>query len=70
MDGLAAVHVQRDPALATGPAAAPVVLDGVDLFGYPAAEVLAACGPEPHPTGLAPAPPSGHHLPAVRLSAG
>ncbi|MFB7619569.1 hypothetical protein [Kitasatospora sp. NPDC056181] len=38
--GLAAVGLTRDPLCLT----APVVLDGIDLFGYPSAEVLDALG--------------------------
>ncbi|MBB4950331.1 hypothetical protein F4556_005866 [Kitasatospora gansuensis] len=51
------------------PAEVAVVLDDVDLFGYPAAEVLAALGAD-RPPGLLlrPARP-GHYLPAVTLRA-
>lgn len=54
---------------AYGPAGVPVVLDGVDLFGYPAAEVLEALGADPYPElVLQPAEPGGY-LPAVTLLA-
>ncbi|MFJ3205141.1 hypothetical protein [Streptomyces sp. NPDC086989] len=72
--GLAAVHLCRSrsgPTGPTGPSAVPVVLHGIDLFGYPAAEVLAALQPGP-PAGVKAEParsPSGY-LPEVRLSAG
>ncbi|SOB79628.1 hypothetical protein [Streptomyces sp. 1331.2] len=48
-----------------GPAAVPVVLDGIDLFGYPAAEVLEALGEDRHP-GLRPqAAVPGGYLPGI-----
>lgn len=47
--GLAAVAVSRDRDDLTGPAAVPVVLDGIDLFGYPAAEVVEIFGRRPYP---------------------
>ncbi|KQV21782.1 MULTISPECIES: hypothetical protein [unclassified Kitasatospora] len=52
-----------------GPADVAVVLDDVDLFGYPAVEVLAALGPD-RPSGLSfrPTRPGGY-LPAVTLRA-
>ncbi|WP_371524965.1 hypothetical protein OG302_01565 [Streptomyces sp. NBC_01283] len=37
--GLAGIGLARDPFTLTGPAACPVVLRGIDLFGYPAAEI-------------------------------
>ncbi|WP_369211439.1 hypothetical protein [Streptomyces flavofungini] len=37
--GLAGIGLTRDPFTLTGPSACPVVLDGIDLFGHPAAEV-------------------------------
>ncbi|MGW6575596.1 hypothetical protein ACWGAN_26010 [Streptomyces sp. NPDC054945] len=69
--GLAAVHLRRYGAEPTGPAAVPVVLRDVDLFGYPAAEVLEALGPGPYPGVGLPraASPTGHYLPEVRLAA-
>ncbi|WP_457032914.1 hypothetical protein [Kitasatospora sp. P5_F3] len=52
-----------------GPADVAVVLDDVDLFGYPAAEVLAALGTD-RPSGLSLRPTRpGHYLPAVTLRA-
>ncbi|MFF7081736.1 hypothetical protein [Streptomyces lavendulae] len=67
--GLAAVHLHRYEARPSGPSAVPVVLHDVDVFGYPAAEVLAALKPGPHvgvrlPSGLAP----DSYLAEVRLS--
>ncbi|MEV7028584.1 hypothetical protein [Kitasatospora sp. NPDC093558] len=53
VDGLAAVHLFRygaGPSIPSVPSAVPVVLRDVDLFGYPAVEVLDALGPDPHPT--------------------
>ncbi|HET6855989.1 MAG TPA: hypothetical protein VFH94_02700 [Streptomyces sp.] len=38
-DGLAGISLTRDPSTLAGPSACPVVLHGIDLFGYPAAEV-------------------------------
>ncbi|PWK70108.1 hypothetical protein BCL76_10558 [Streptomyces sp. CG 926] len=69
--GLAAVHLRRYGSEPTGPAAVPVVLRDVDLFGYPAAEVLEALGPGPYPGVTLPraASPTGHYLPEVRLAA-
>lgn len=65
--GLAAVSLSRW-GIADGPSAVPVVLDGVDLFGHPAVEVLAALGPGERPgVGLPPRPPPGY-LPEVTLS--
>ncbi|MFF1711457.1 hypothetical protein [Streptomyces sp. NPDC058268] len=40
--GLAGVALTRGPFTLTGPSACPVALRGVDLFGYPAAEVADA----------------------------
>ena len=37
--GLAGIGLTRDPFTLTGPSACPVVLRGINLFGYPAAEV-------------------------------
>lgn len=37
--GLAHIGLTRDPFTLTGPSVCPVVLGGIDLFGYPAAEV-------------------------------
>ncbi|WP_250291689.1 hypothetical protein [Streptomyces atroolivaceus] len=37
--GLAGIDLTRDPFTLTGPSACPVVLHGIDLFGYPTAEV-------------------------------
>ncbi|WP_329377710.1 hypothetical protein OG625_07980 [Streptomyces sp. NBC_01351] len=68
-DGLAAVQLRRCGSTPTGPSAVPVVLQDVDLFGYPATEVLAVLT-NPHPTvSLPPAQPPAAYLPTVRLSA-
>ncbi|MGW7067202.1 hypothetical protein ACWGII_13870 [Streptomyces sp. NPDC054855] len=48
--GLAAIRLTRDPFTLTGSCACPVVLCGVDLFGYPAAEVSDALGGNLPPT--------------------
>ncbi|HBF79943.1 MAG TPA: hypothetical protein DD420_08430 [Streptomyces sp.] len=37
--GLADIGLTRAPFALTGPSACPVALDGIDLFGYPTAEV-------------------------------
>ncbi|MEV0415558.1 hypothetical protein AB0I68_33510 [Streptomyces sp. NPDC050448] len=67
--GLAAVHLRRYESRPTGPSAVSVVFRDVDLFGYPAAEVLAALEPGPHPgVSLPPAPSPTGYLPEVRLS--
>ncbi|MFC8230321.1 hypothetical protein [Streptomyces sp. NPDC057287] len=42
--GLTGIGLTRDPFTATGPSACPVVLCGIDLFGYPTAEVSDALG--------------------------
>ncbi len=67
--GLVAVHLGRCGPGPTGPSAVAVVLQDVDLFGYPAAEVLEALGPGPHPGVSLPraGSPTGY-LPEVRLS--
>ncbi|MGW5342307.1 hypothetical protein [Streptomyces sp. HUAS TT3] len=53
-----------------GPAAVPVALDGIDLFGHPADEVREALDPHRYPgLMLPPAGPDGR-LPAVTLRAG
>ncbi|MFE2140987.1 hypothetical protein ACFXA3_04395 [Streptomyces sp. NPDC059456] len=69
--GLAAVLLSRCESGPSGPSAVPVALHGVDLFGYPAAEVLAALEPGP-PAGvkLAPARSPSCYLSEVRLSTG
>ncbi|WP_030768101.1 MULTISPECIES: hypothetical protein [unclassified Streptomyces] len=69
--GLAAVHLCRYGSEPTGPAAVPVVLRDVDLFGYPAAEVLEALGQVPYPGVTLPraGSPTGRYLPEVRLTA-
>ncbi|MFJ8981538.1 hypothetical protein [Streptomyces sp. NPDC102282] len=48
--GLAGITLTRDPFTLTGPSACPVVLGGVDLFGYPTAEVSDALSDSLHPT--------------------
>ncbi|MFD7256370.1 hypothetical protein [Streptomyces sp. NPDC059874] len=69
-DGLAAVHLRRCGFTPTGPSAVPVVFRDLDLFGYPAPEVLAALESNPHPTvRLSPARPPTGYLPGVTLSA-
>ncbi|MGK5728124.1 hypothetical protein [Streptomyces sp. URMC 124] len=70
-DGFAGVHLRRCGSTPTGPSAVPVVLRDIDLFGYPAAEVLAALDPSPHPTVRLPPiqSPTGY-LPTVSFSAG
>ncbi|GAA4840334.1 hypothetical protein [Kitasatospora terrestris] len=68
--GFAGVELRRCPAVPVGPAAVPVVLRGIDVFGYPAAEVLDALGPDPHPAVRWHAERSpGGYLTAVRLLA-
>ncbi|MFB4426875.1 hypothetical protein C5F59_038025 [Streptomyces sp. QL37] len=42
--GLAGIGLTRDAFALTGPSACPVVLHGIDLFGYPTAEVTDALG--------------------------
>ncbi|MFD0272852.1 hypothetical protein ACFVHB_02940 [Kitasatospora sp. NPDC127111] len=67
--GLAAVSLRRCEAAPTRPSAVPVVLADVDLFGYPAAEVLATVGLHPHPAvRLSPAPSPNGYLPEVWFS--
>ncbi|MEV0528734.1 hypothetical protein AB0I66_35475 [Streptomyces sp. NPDC050439] len=48
--GLAQIGLARDPLTLTGPSACPVVLGGIDLFGYPTAEVTDALGESLPPT--------------------
>ncbi|MFD7630008.1 hypothetical protein ACFV7Q_28980 [Streptomyces sp. NPDC059851] len=50
-----------------GPAAVPVVLDGIDLFGYPADEVLEALGENRYPGLRLPSAGPDGYLPAVVL---
>ncbi|WP_371681470.1 hypothetical protein [Streptomyces sp. NBC_01276] len=67
--GLAAVHLHRYEARPTGPSAVPVVLRDIDLFGYPAAEVLAALQPGPQiGVRLPPDQAPSSYLAEVRLS--
>ncbi|MFC1433269.1 hypothetical protein ACEZDB_21725 [Streptacidiphilus sp. N1-3] len=61
-NGLASVALHRWPETLTGPSAVPVVLDGVDVFGYPAAEVLDALAPAGHPSVWLPPVSSGSYL--------
>ncbi|GAA2744186.1 hypothetical protein [Kitasatospora cinereorecta] len=71
-DGFAGVQLRRCDPAPTEPSAVPVVLQGIDLFGYPAAEVLAALGPDPHPAVRLPpagSPSPDGYLPSVWLSA-
>ncbi|MFI9329465.1 hypothetical protein ACIGZJ_18195 [Kitasatospora sp. NPDC052868] len=61
------VVLRRARSASDGPGGTPVVLDDIDLFGYPAAEVLHALGPVP-PPGLWTEPPHGRgYLTAVAL---
>ncbi|MEV2254443.1 hypothetical protein AB0I94_28320 [Streptomyces sp. NPDC050147] len=48
--GLSGIGLTRDPFTLTGPSACPVVLCGVDLFGYPPAEVSDALSGNLPPT--------------------
>ncbi|MFB7667574.1 hypothetical protein ACFC1R_27165 [Kitasatospora sp. NPDC056138] len=48
-----------------GPAAVPVVLDDIDLFGYPAAEVLEALGDDRYPELRLQTAVPGGYLPGV-----
>ncbi|MEU5957866.1 hypothetical protein [Streptomyces sp. NPDC047525] len=48
--GLADISLTRHPFTHTGPSACPVVLRGIDLFGYPATEVSDALGEGLPPT--------------------
>ncbi|MEX2981253.1 hypothetical protein [Streptomyces sp. C36] len=61
-------HDTRPP-VCWGPAAVPVVLDDIDLFGYPAIEVLEALGDDPNRgLRLRPVVPGGYaHEVAFRL---
>ncbi|MCX5207838.1 hypothetical protein OG689_00630 [Kitasatospora sp. NBC_00240] len=68
--GFAAVELRRCEPRPTRPSAVAVVLDDIDLFGYPAAEVTAVVGPNPHPgLRLPPVRPPSRYLPVVWLSA-
>jgi len=63
MPGLRGVAVARHTTAPTGPSAVPVVLDGIDLFGYPEAEILSHFGAKPSPgLWLRPAAPGGNYL--------
>ena len=46
----------------------PVVLAGIDIFGYPATEVPDALCPADHPGVRLPATSSGTYLPEVSVS--
>ena len=48
--GLACIGLTRAPYTLAGPSACPVVLLGIDLFGYPTAEVSDALGDSLPPT--------------------
>ncbi|MGW6268896.1 hypothetical protein [Streptomyces sp. NPDC055060] len=48
--GLAGISLSRHPSTLTGPSACPVVLRGIDLFGYPTTEVTDALGHDLPPT--------------------
>ncbi|MET9956881.1 hypothetical protein ABZ135_35770 [Streptomyces sp. NPDC006339] len=70
---LALVRIERSvgAAGAREPSAVPVVLRDVDVFGYPAREVLDVLTSAPHPTVSLPSPPSpAGYLTEIRLSAG
>jgi len=68
--GCAGVELRRCEPRPSEPSAVAVVLNDVDLFGYPAAEVAAALGPDPHPALRLPVvrTPTAY-LPVVWLSA-
>lgn len=67
--GLADIGLTRDPYTLAGPSDCPVVLNGVDLFGHPADEVLDALGGRPPgQVRLRPAADGGY-LAEVRMSA-
>ncbi|MEU8513899.1 hypothetical protein AB0C76_20260 [Kitasatospora sp. NPDC048722] len=68
VDGLASVRVLRHDRAPTGPSAVPVVLQDVDLFGYPAAEVLAALETDRHPAVRFRSAPTGFLLEAGLLA--
>lgn len=48
--GLAGLSLTRDPLTLTGPSACPVVFRGIDLFGFPRAEVADAVSGKLPPT--------------------
>jgi len=66
--GLAAVVLRRSRYALNGPSIVPVVLGGIDIFGYPAAEVLDALVPADYPGVRLPARSSGSYLPEVSVS--
>ncbi|MFI6638868.1 hypothetical protein [Streptomyces sp. NPDC050504] len=68
--GLDAVHLSRAEPGPTGPSAVPVVLRGIDVFGYPAAEVRDALGDDPHATVRLTPPGSPGYLASAHLSSG
>ena len=68
--GCATAVLHRHERRPTTPSAVPVVLDGVDVFGYPAAEVMAALGADLHPALRFPRVQSpGAYLADVSVSA-
>ncbi|MYS23598.1 MULTISPECIES: hypothetical protein [unclassified Streptomyces] len=71
MPGLRGVAVARHTTAPTGPSAVPVVLDDVDLFGYPEAEILSFFGTKPYPgLWLRPADPGGNYLREIWFTPG
>ncbi|WP_370088732.1 hypothetical protein [Streptacidiphilus sp. MAP12-16] len=67
--GLAAVVLRRSEYDAlTGPSTLPVVLDGIDIFGYPATEVLDVLTSADYPDVRLPAASPGTYLPEVSVS--
>lgn len=70
-NGLAGVSLRRCQYGLRGPSAVPVVLDGSDVFGYPATEVLDALSQADFPgVRLRPSAPSpGTYVEGVRVDA-
>ncbi|WP_329500603.1 hypothetical protein [Kitasatospora herbaricolor] len=66
--GLAAVALLRGRHDPTGPSAVPVVLDGIDIFGYPVAEVLEVLAPADYLGVRFPAVSPGTYLAEVSVS--
>ncbi|MEU9130640.1 hypothetical protein AB0D08_21490 [Kitasatospora sp. NPDC048540] len=66
---LRSIVLSRARPASCGPAVTPVVLDGIDLFGHPATEVLDVLGRD-LPVGLwLGSPPRRGYLTVVRLAA-
>lgn len=67
--GLATVVLRRSEYdTLTGPSTLPVVLDGIDVFGYPATEVRDVLAPADYPDVRLPAASRGTYLPEVSVS--